>query len=136
VPYLIATKETTGKLIRNGQDIKFRAGFQIAGTPGLNSGGIITVKLAGAIAGLGLADKDSLILTYSDWSPNIPAAAPSPVVSSGSVFPKDLDLAKYPYYSQRDAKGHGEAFRMCNSSSRLFVCCDRDGKSTGRNCQT
>jgi hypothetical protein len=123
MPYLVAEKETSGKLVRTGQDVKFRAGFEIGGSLGLNSGGIITIKLAGAIAGLGLAVGDSVILTYEDWAPKgimeVKVTTPAPLASK--TLPKELDLSKYPWYSQRDAKGHGEAFRMCNSSSHAMV---------------
>jgi Peptidase_C39 like family len=121
--YLTATKDSSGKVIRTGADVKFRAGAVIAGTPQIGEGGILKFKLAGAIAGLGLQDKDFLILTYADWSPKeATAPAPTPtVIAPASSFPQSLMIDKFPYFSQRDARGHGEAFRMCNTSSNAMV---------------
>jgi Peptidase_C39 like family len=119
--FLTATKETTGKLVRTGDDVKFRASAVLAGLPQLGEGGILKFKLAGAIAGLGLQDKDVLILTYADWSPKKEVAATVTAPTTIASFPQALAVEKFTYMSQRDARGHGEAFRMCNTSSNAMV---------------
>jgi hypothetical protein len=127
MPIFTATKSTSIKIVSTAQSVSVPKGTQIGGILTPMEGAIAYIKLAGAVSRLGLKAGDKVIIAYPDWNPGSNAVPPKDEVVGTTAKPTSLslpttiDLKIMPYYSQRDAIGHGEALRMCNSSSHAML---------------